>query len=103
MRDGWRGIKTALLLMIGAYPDDALATNKLPRRKKAIKPLTRVDACRAYSAWQKLRGGYLLVSDTARTIRDSRKAKIGDYAEVVRDMRNLAHPARYMEDRCRSA
>jgi hypothetical protein len=30
---------------------------------------------------------------------NAKKAKIGDYAEVVRDMRNLAHPARYMEDR----
>jgi hypothetical protein len=27
-----------------------------------------------------------------------RKAKVGDYAEVVRMMRNLAHPARYLKD-----
>jgi hypothetical protein len=29
---------------------------------------------------------------------DSRKAKAGDYAEVVRMVRNLAHPARYVQD-----
>ncbi|MGH7113937.1 MAG: hypothetical protein ACREE9_05530, partial [Stellaceae bacterium] len=28
----------------------------------------------------------------------SRKARIGDYAEVVRMVRNLAHPARYATD-----
>ena len=27
-----------------------------------------------------------------------RKAKVGDYAEVVRMVRNLVHPARYVED-----
>jgi hypothetical protein len=28
----------------------------------------------------------------------NRKARVGDYAEVVRQVRNLAHPARYVED-----
>jgi hypothetical protein len=32
-------LETALILMITAYPDDAMATNKLPRQKKSIKPL----------------------------------------------------------------
>ena len=29
---------------------------------------------------------------------DGRKAKVGDHAEVVRMLRNLAHPARYVMD-----
>jgi len=29
---------------------------------------------------------------------NSRKARIGDYAEGVRMVRNLAHPARYLKD-----
>jgi hypothetical protein len=29
---------------------------------------------------------------------DGKKARVGDYAEVVRQLRNLAHPARYRED-----
>jgi hypothetical protein len=29
---------------------------------------------------------------------DHRRAKVGDYAEVVRQIRNLIHPARYLED-----
>jgi hypothetical protein len=33
---------------------------------------------------------------------DRRKAKVGDYAEVVRMVRHLVHPARYVEDHHRS-
>jgi hypothetical protein len=29
---------------------------------------------------------------------NSRKARIGDYAEVARKLRNLVHPARYVKD-----
>lgn len=29
---------------------------------------------------------------------DTRKAKVGDYAEVARMVRNLAHPGRYVKD-----
>jgi hypothetical protein len=32
-------LETALLLMVNAYSDEAAATNKLPRRKKELKPL----------------------------------------------------------------
>jgi hypothetical protein len=37
-----------------------------------------------------------------RTNWSSRKARIGDNAEVVRQVRNLAHPARYAADHYRS-
>ncbi|HXC91795.1 MAG TPA: hypothetical protein VNV18_16660 [Stellaceae bacterium] len=90
-------LETALLLIIGAYPDDALATNKVPRHKKAIKPLlewTLAELLRVAKA-----AGWLPSDlEYGKDDWDSRKAKIGDYAEVVRDIRNLAHPARYMED-----
>jgi hypothetical protein len=39
---------------------------------------------------------------TSGADRDRRKAKVGDYAEVVRIVRNLVHPARYVEDHYRS-
>ena len=29
---------------------------------------------------------------------DTRRARIGDYAEIVRMVRNLVHPARFMAD-----
>ena len=32
---------------------------------------------------------------------DSRKAQVGDHAEVVKMLRNLAHPARYVADHYR--
>ena len=31
----------------------------------------------------------------------TRKAKVGDYAEVIRQLRNLLHPARYLKDHYR--
>ena len=93
-------LETALLIMVNAFPEEAAATNKLPRQKKNIKPL--VD-------WNL--GELLRVAKAANWLPsaleygkdnwDSRKAKIGDYAEVIRDLRNLAHPARYMEDHYR--
>ena len=32
-------LETALLLMVNIYPDEAVATDKCPRKKTAIKPL----------------------------------------------------------------
>lgn len=90
-------LETALLLMINAYPNEAAATNTLPQHKKKVKPLLE---------WHL--GELLRVAKAAEWLPsalendkddwDHRKAKIGDHAEVVRDIRNLAHPARYMED-----
>lgn len=90
-------LEAALMLMIGAHPDDAIATNKLPRRKKVIKPLldwNLGELLRVAKAAEWLPSGLEYGKDDW----DSRRAKIGDHAEVVRDIRNLAHPARYMED-----
>ena len=90
-------LETALILMINAYPDDAMATNKLPRQKKAIKPLLNwnlAELLRVAKAAEWLPSGLEYGKDDW----NAKKANVGDYAEVVRDMRNLAHPARYMED-----
>jgi hypothetical protein len=90
-------LETALILMITAYPDDAMAANKLPRQKKAIKPLLHwnlAELLRVAKAAEWLPSGLEYGKDDW----NAKKAKVGDYAEFVRDMRNLAHPARYMED-----
>jgi hypothetical protein len=68
-------LEAALMLMIGAYPDDAIATNKLPCRKKAIKPLLDWNS-QSFSAWQKLPSGFLLVSNTEKTIGIQEKQKL---------------------------
>jgi hypothetical protein len=90
-------LETALILMINAYSHEAMRTNRCPRRKNAVKPLVDWhlgELLRVAKAADWLPSALEYGKDDWNT----RKAKIGDYAEVVRDIRNLAHPARYMED-----
>jgi len=90
-------LETALFLMVAAYPKEAAATNKLPRQKKTTKPLLEWHLGELLRV-AKAAGWLPAALDRAKDEWDGKKAKIGDYAEVVRDIRNLAHPARYMED-----
>src|SRR5487761_23404 len=88
-------LETSLMLMISAYPDDVLATNAFPRRKDGIKPLLEwslAELIRVAEAADWLPAALEYGKDDW----DGKKAKIGDHAEVVRGLRNLAHPARYM-------
>jgi hypothetical protein len=90
-------LETALLLMVAAYPKEAMATNKLPKQKKTIKPLldwNLGELLRVAKAASWLPAALEYDKDDW----NRKKAKIGDYAELVREIRNLAHPARYMED-----
>jgi hypothetical protein len=90
-------LETALILTVNAFPQEALATSAVPTRKGgAPKPvldwsLVQLLAVAKKAKW--LPAGLELGDDWS-----SRKAKVGDHAEVVRMVRNLAHPARYLED-----
>jgi hypothetical protein len=93
-------LETALLLTVNVYPDEAVATGKLPRKKKSIKPLLEWnlgELLRVAKAAGWLPSALIYGEDEW----SSRKAKVGDYAEVLREFRNLTHPARYMEDHYR--
>jgi hypothetical protein len=90
-------LENALLTMVNAYPDEAAATNKLPRQNKTTKPLVKWDLAELLSV-AKAANWLPSAMEYGEDDWDRKKAKIGDYAEVVREMRNLAHPARYMED-----
>ena len=90
-------LETALILMVNAYPDEASATNKLAQQDKATKPLVKwnlAELLRVAKAADWLPSALEYGKDDW----DRKKAKVGDYAEVLRQMRNLAHPSRYMED-----
>ena len=85
--------------MISLYHDDADRTGKVPQRKSKPKPLLKwdlVELLRVAKAAGWLPAGLKMDEDW-----DSKKARVGDYAEVVRQMRNLAHPARYLQDHSR--
>jgi hypothetical protein len=81
--------------MVNCYPKEAELTGLVPRR-----PLLKwdlADLLKVAKAANWLPSGLTLGGDW-----DRRKAKVGDYAEVVRMMRNLVHPAKYVKNRYRS-
>jgi hypothetical protein len=93
-------LETALLLMVNIYSEEAIGTGKCPHKKKTIKPLLEWnlgELLRIAKAAGWLPSALVYGKDEW----SNRKAKVGDYAEVLREMRNLAHPARYMEDHYR--
>ena len=93
-------LETLLLLMINVYPEEAELTGCVPMRKGVARPLMQwrlADLLKVAKAAHWLPSGLNLEDDW-----DRRKAKVGDYAEVVRMVRNLVHPARYVEDHYRN-
>jgi hypothetical protein len=93
-------LETLLILMINCYSDEADTTGEVPMKKGKPKPLMDwqfIELLRVAKAAQWLPSALNLDERWS-----SRKARIGDYAEVVRQVRNLAHPARYAADHYRS-
>ena len=93
-------LEALLLLMVNCYPEEAERTGCVPMRKGIKRPLldwTLADLLKVAKAAQWLPSALTLQDEW-----DGRKAKVGDYAEVVRMIRNLVHPARYVEDHYRS-
>jgi hypothetical protein len=83
-------LETLLALMVNAHADEAEQTGTTPLHKGKPKALLN---------WQL--AGLLRVAKAANWLPfaldlqdewNSRKARIGDYAEVTRQIRNLAHP-----------
>ena len=88
--------ETLLILMINCFSDEADQTGKIPLHKGKPKPLLDwqfVELLRVAKAAK-----WLPAALNPDDEWNSRKARIGDYAEVVRMVRNLAHPSRYLKD-----
>jgi hypothetical protein len=89
-------LETILILMIDVHSEEAEKTGKFPNSKGKPKPLLKCDLAELLIIAKA--AGWL---PTALDLNDDwnwMKARVGDYAEVVRMMRNLAHPARYLQD-----
>jgi hypothetical protein len=84
-------LETVLILMVNIYSDEVELTGKLPMKKGKPKPLLDWDL---FELLRVAKAAEWLPS--AVNLDDP--ARIGDYAEVVREVRNLAHPARYVKD-----
>lgn len=89
-------LETALVLMVNVYPEEAIATGKAPKRKNCVRPLLEWDLAALLGVAKA--AGWLPARLALDDDWDHRRAQIGDHAEVVRMIRNLLHPARYVED-----
>jgi len=92
-------LETLLILMINCYPDEADRTGTVPTFKGKPKPLRKwnfIELLRVAKAANWL-PSQLDLNDHWNT----RKAQIGDYAEVVRMVRNLVHPGSYAAEHYR--
>ena len=93
-------LEALLVLMVNCYCDEAALTGLVPVR--AGKPTPLLDwnlgeLLRVAKAANWLPAGLIVDKDEWNT----RKAKVGDYAEVARMVRNLAHPGRYRKEHFR--
>lgn len=85
-----------LMLMVDAHPDEAIQTGKVPTRNKQPRPLIEWDLSQLIAIAKE--AGWLPYRLKAGHPWDGRKAKIGDYAEVTRMIRNLVHPGNYARE-----
>lgn len=93
-------LETLLMLMINVYPEDAIASENAPKRQHAPKPLLKWNLSELLAV-AKATGWLPSALDVDKDEWSARKAKVGDYAELSRMIRNLIHPARYAEDHFR--
>jgi hypothetical protein len=91
-------LETILINMVNLYSDEAERTGKIPFKKGKPKPLMEWDLAELLRVARAAQ--WLPSALDGKWI--NRKARIGDFAELVRLMRNLAHPARYATDLTRS-
>jgi hypothetical protein len=89
-------LENILILMISLYEKDADHTGKVPLKNGKPKPILKWDLVELLAVAKA--AGWLPAALNPGEDWDSRKARVGDYAEVARMMRNLAHPARYLKD-----
>jgi len=85
-----------LLAFVNCYPEEASTSRNAPRRKGSVRPLldwSLADLLAVAKERMWLPSGLSRGDEW-----NEARAQIGDYGEVIRDIRNLVHPARYAID-----
>lgn len=93
-------LETLLILIVNVYAEEVEAAGRVPTSGGTPKPLLKWKLQDLLTVAK--RAGWL--PSSFRVGEDewvTRKARVGDYAEVTRMIRNLAHPARYLLDHSR--
>ena len=88
-------LESMLLAIANCFPEEALSSKLAPRRGGAVKPL--VDWSLAHLLSVTKERGWLPSGLSLDDEWDDARAEIADYAEVIRQIRNLIHPSRYAE------
>jgi len=89
-------LETSLLMMVHLYGNELETAGFVPKMKQKYKPLfkwTFKELVLAARGMNWLPTGLQIGAEW-----NTRRAKIGDYAEVLRQFRNLVHPVRYLQD-----
>ena len=93
-------LETLLMLIINVYPEEAEAAGGMPNFRGKTKPLLKWNLTELLAVAK--RAGWLPSNLRVEEDEwDTKSAKVGDFAEVARMIRNLAHPARYHLDHSR--
>jgi len=93
-------LEALLVLMVNCFDEEAANTGHVPTKHGRPRPLLDWDLAqllRVAKAANWLPSGVTVDKDDWK----SRKAKIGDFAEVVRMVRNLVHPGKYRKEHFR--
>jgi hypothetical protein len=85
-----------LLTTLNCYPFLITDSKKAPRKNGKIKKLEQWKLSELLSVAKEL--NWLPFALSPEEDWDTTKAEIGDYLEVIRQIRNLVHPIRYIED-----
>ena len=93
-------LEALLLLIVNVYPAEAEATGCVPHWRGKPKPLLKWSL-QDLLAVAKCAGWLPSALKVGADEWSEGRAKVGDYAEITRMIRNLAHPARYHVDHSR--
>ncbi len=85
-----------LLSFVSCYPEEALKSTAAPRRNGKVKPLIEWSLSNLLSVAREC--NWLPSALSTDEAWDDAKAQIGDYGVIIKDIRNLVHPARYAID-----
>src|SRR5580658_5005942 len=80
-------LENILILMISLYDEDADRTGKVPLKDGKPKPILKWDLVELLRVAKA--AGWLPAGLKLGEAWDTRKARVGDYAEATREMRNL--------------
>jgi hypothetical protein len=89
-------LEASLLAFVNCYPDEALCSPNVPTKEGKTKPLVKWSLAELLTVAKER--GWLPSGLSPNQQWAARNAHIGDYAEALRQTRDLVHPIRYALD-----